>query len=241
LIGTAAVLFATAAILLKFLFAPNGEAAEALMSDDRVRVAKESGWLSFKPAAASLPAASVILYPGAFAVPECYAALARRLAAEGHPVYVVKMPLNLAFLGTSRAERVMAAHPGEAFVIGGHSIGGMAAGRYAVRHARSVKGVFFLASHGEPHPELRRARLPVLHITATDDGLMKWGMLQVSKRDKSADTDYVSVDGGNHTQFGSFRAYAADGRASITETRQQEIIAKAMDRWLDKINLAKAE
>lgn len=67
---------------------------------------------------------NIIFYPGGLVDPASYSPLARTLAEQGHRVYIAKMPLNLAIFGQNKADSFIAEHPDEAYVIGGHSLGG---------------------------------------------------------------------------------------------------------------------
>lgn len=93
-----------------------------------------------------LKVASIIFYPGALVKPEAYSPLAKGIAAAGHPFYIAKMPFNLAVTKGDAAEEIIRVHPKQSFVLGGHSLGGVMASRYAVEHADQLEGVFFLAS-----------------------------------------------------------------------------------------------
>ncbi|MNP78228.1 hypothetical protein D3C76_1757890 [compost metagenome] len=48
-------------------------------------------------------------------------------------------------------------------------------------------------------------------------------------------TVYLSIEGGNHAQFGSYGKQKGDGEASITEEEQQIRTARAMLDWLGNL------
>lgn len=85
----------------------------------------------------------MIFYPGALVEAEAYAPLARKIAAAGHPFYIARMPLNLAVIKGNAAEEIIRVHPKQSFVLGGHSLGGVMASRFAADHADQLEGVFF--------------------------------------------------------------------------------------------------
>lgn len=87
------------------------------------------------------------MYPEHKVEIESYAPLARKIAESGYEVVIVKMPLNLAILGTNKAQKVMDSYNNiEHWVIGGHSLGGVAASNFA-RDNKLIEGVVFLASY----------------------------------------------------------------------------------------------
>ena len=93
----------------------------------------------------------VIFYPGALVDAESYSVWAAGLAEKGYPVAIVKMPFNMAVLAGNRAEEVLEEIPHSSYVIGGHSLGGVMASRFAANQLaendNELKGVFFFASY----------------------------------------------------------------------------------------------
>lgn len=176
-------------------YQPDETAAAALAEiADTVKVNEQEHWLSFEPAKRS--GSGVILYPGALVKPESYAPLARRLAEKGHHVIIVKMPLNLALISPDLANEVLKAYPKEVFVIGGHSLGGVMAARYAAAHPDQVKGVFFLASYPDNKGNLKDKNLPVISLLGSDDGVIQMKNVQSGRTYLPANTLYFTVEGG---------------------------------------------
>lgn len=85
----------------------------------------------------------VIFYPGALVEPKSYSIWAKKVAQAGYSVYIVRFPLDLAVLKTNIANQVS---KNNGYVIGGHSLGGTMASRYAHNNPKNLKGVFFLAA-----------------------------------------------------------------------------------------------
>ena len=99
------------------------------------------------------------------------------MAEKGHRVYVASMPLNLAIFGQNKAESFIAEHPDNRYAIGGHSLGGVFAARYAKEHADVIDGVYFMASYADDGGNLNGLNLSALQITGTQDGVLdrtKW-------------------------------------------------------------------
>lgn len=217
-------------------YAPSQAALQALSSGATVTVEDEKGWIALSPSdTTALMSPSVIFYPGALVAPESYAPWAEQVARAGHRVYIVKMPLNLAVLGQNKADEIINAHPNETFVIGGHSLGGAMAARYAAEenHAAKLAGVFFLAAYADDKGSLRDTGLPALQLTGSSDGVLTWQTWEADKTNLPADkTTYVSIEGGNHAQFGSYGHQRGDNTASISEEEQHKQIATALVSWL---------
>ena len=81
-------------------YQPEAAAQQALKGNSRV-VVKGGGTIAFEPEK-RIGETGVIFYPGAFVAPEAYAPLALEIAEQGYPVYIVRMPMNLAVLSPER-------------------------------------------------------------------------------------------------------------------------------------------
>ncbi|AFH60690.1 alpha/beta fold hydrolase [Paenibacillus caseinilyticus] len=208
----------------------------AMMGSAGVEVAKEAHWLRFEPGSgetggAAKPLPGVILYPGGLVQPESYAPLASRLAEEGYPVYIARMPLSLAVFGQNRAEELLQREPQGDFVIGGHSLGGAMAARFAAAHPDRLRGVFFLAAYADEGGSLRDAGLPVLSLAGTNDGVLNRERMEAGRAYVPGDASYLSMEGGNHAGFGSYGPQRGDGEAAILPEEQWERTVEALKNW----------
>ncbi|MBC2043759.1 alpha/beta hydrolase [Listeria seeligeri] len=206
-------------------------AENAANSTKTVDVLEENNILVFTPRKTDA-GMSVILYPGAFIDGLSYAPLAKELASSGYKTYIVEMPLNLAVFGKNRAADIIDEAPDEKFVIGGHSLGGVMSSRFAHDNEDEIQGVFFLASYPDEKGTLKNASFPAISITATNDKVLNKDSYNESKKYLPKDTTFVSIEGGNHAQFGSYGTQHGDGKATISGTEQTEQVANAMISWL---------
>ena len=204
---------------------PMPEALAALQSDAQVQVETEP-WLIFRPVGGK-PAVGLILYPGGRVDPRAYAPAARAIAAEGYLVVLVPVPLNLAFFGPDRAAEVMAAFPEvKRWAIGGHSLGGAMAARFAHRHPSAVQGLVLWASYPAASDDLSARELAVVSIYGTRDGRATEEKIATLRPLLPAKTRWVAIAGGNHAQFGWYGPQSGDNPATISrEAQQQEVVA----------------
>lgn len=202
---------------------PMPEAIAALESDNEVNV-DQAPWLSFA-ASSGVVNTGLIFYPGGLVDPRAYAPTMHAIAAQGFLTVVVPMPLNLAVFGANNADDVMAAHPEiEHWVIGGHSLGGSMAARYADEHPNTIQGLLLLASYPAGDNDLSAADLRVVSISGTLDGLATPEKIDASREMLPPSTLFVPIEGGNHAQFGWYGAQNGDNGASITREAQQAIV-----------------
>lgn len=180
----------------------------------------------------------VIFYPGAFVDPASYSKWAQQMVAGGHTVYIARFPLDLAVLSGNRAQSYLQQDTASSYVIGGHSLGGVMASRFAKQQTSSrLKGVFFLASYPDAKGRLDQTKLPVLSLTASRDGVLnsqKW--LAAKKYLPPATTTFAKFKGGNHAGFGDYGAQKGDRPATISDQAQQKWVAGQLLTWLQRIN-----
>jgi len=201
-------------------------ALEALVSDSAVIVTTDA-WITFSPTGRS-PQAGLIVYPGGHVDPRAYAPLARRIAAQGYRVVIVPMPLALAVMAPNRALQVMAQDPSiETWAVGGHSLGGAMAARFAYTHPDAVDGLVLWASYPASSDDLSGFDVVVTSVYGTLDGLTTGNKIDASRPLLTPGTRWVPIDGGNHAQFGDYGLQAGDGPASITAAEQQAQAAEA--------------
>jgi len=208
---------------------PMPEALVALESDAQVQVETEP-WLIFRPTG-DQPAAGLVLYPGARVDPRSYAPAAHALAEEGYLVVIVPMPLNLAVFAPDRAAEVMAAFPEIGrWAVGGHSLGGAMAARFAYQNPDAVQGLVLWAAYPASTDDLSGHSTAVTSIYATEDGLTTEDKIAASRPLLPPDTSWVAIEGGNHAQFGWYGPQAGDGTATISrEEQQRQIVAATLD------------
>jgi hypothetical protein len=207
---------------------PAPEALAALQSDSNVTVTTDN-FITFKPANLQ-PTTGFIFYPGGRVDARSYAAPLHAIAAQGYLVVLVPVRLNLAFFDINAAEPVFAAHPEiTRWVVGGHSLGGVASEIFAGSHPQ-IDGLVFWASY-PADTSIKDSNLRVLSIYGTND------MAGMAKFDETAalnpaDTQYIVIQGGNHAQFGDYGPQPGDNAATISRADQQSQIVAAVVSFL---------
>lgn len=217
--------------LLAWASSPSGQlmpqAQQALSSDERVTVRRER-WIVFEPRSGT-SATGFIFYPGGRVQAAAYAPLGKAVANEGYHAIIVPMPFNLAILAPDAADDVMAAFPQVSrWVIGGHSLGGVMAARYANSHPDQIDGLVLVAAYPEDGVDLSRSRLAVTTIYAELDGLSEPSQIEDSFSFLPPDAIKVMIAGGNHAGFGWYGPQSGDNPAAISRQDQQEQLSQAI-------------
>ncbi len=192
------------------------------------------GTLVFLPADSSR-ATGVIFYPGGRVDYRAYAPLALALSKAGFPVYLLKMPLNLAVFDPNAALRIVESHPEiRRWAIGGHSLGGSMAAFTIFEHPDLAADLFLLASYPAQNNNLSdRSDLRVLSISASMDGLATPQKIAQSRALLPPDAQYLEIVGGNHAYFGYYGEQPGDGQAVISREAQQAQVLEALIFFLN--------
>ncbi len=185
-----------------------------------------------------------IIYPGANVDAECYAPIARSMADLGYYAAVASPPLNFMITDKDLAQDILnhdQFKDVETWAISGHSLGGVIACHFvkSLDIAQKIKGLALLASYPddgttdrgvtELTSDLSNHDIKVTSIYGTVDGLTTLEAIENSKKSLPADSKFVAIEGGNHTQFYySKKLQKGDNEASITRDEQQEQIRKAV-------------
>jgi hypothetical protein len=177
----------------------------------------------------------IVFYPGARVAPDAYVASLAPLVEEAHVTVVVpRVPLNFALLDHRAADGVRAAHPSiDRWYVGGHSLGGVAACRYAAANADDP-GVLGLLLYGSRcDADVSGTDLDVLSITGGADTVLDRGDYEASLGRLPDDATVVSLDGVNHTQFGDYRGQPGDEPSGTTFATAHERLGNATLAWLE--------
>lgn len=212
------------------------EAETALDGNASVQV-REGEFITFAPA--GQPAGTgFIFYPGGLVPPGAYAPAMQAIAAQGYLVVLVPMPLNLAVFSPDRALEAIAAYPEiEHWAIGGHSLGGAMAARFADEHPDLVDGLVLWAAYPAESNSLAGRDLPVVSIYGERDGLATPAKIAESASLLPPETVYVEIAGGNHSQFGYYGdgPQRGDNEATISREQQQAQIVEATVQLLEML------
>lgn len=214
---------------------PTPEALDSLKNTADVQINQDS-WLVFTPTGVTLPEAGLVLYPGGRVDARSYAPLAHKIARAGFLVVIAPMPLNLAVFNPNAANAIFTQFPEiKAWAIGGHSLGGAMAARYAYQNPASVQGLALWAAYPASTDDLSGNDLQVVSIYGTLDGLADPQTIKSASALLPTTATWVAIEGGNHAQFGSYGTQAGDNLPAISATEQQDAIVNATIDLLNQI------
>lgn len=216
------------------------DARAAAESDSRVTVTREDGLMQFTLASATqrVPA-GLVFFAGSLVDPVAYAPMARAIAAAGFPVILVELPRRGAFGGADSPQlmehtldAIHADMRANRWLIGGHSRGAVVATKLASSlqaiGAISLAGMVLV---GTTHPrdiDMSGFVYPVTKIVGTNDGIAPLAKSEANRHLLPTTTTWVRIEGGNHSQFGSYGFQPLDHFATITRDEQQQQTVNAI-------------
>lgn len=157
-----------------------------------------------------------VFYPGAKVDEKAYAPILDELSQAGICCVLVKMPYHMAVLDVDAAETIMPEFAEvQQWYIGGHSMGGAMAARFAAEHESELSGLILLAAY----PTDTLETLPVLSVYGSEDMVLNHEKYEKSMLLVANLTEYV-IEGGNHAGFGNYGAQDGDGKAEISDEEQ---------------------
>ncbi|MGK0551728.1 alpha/beta hydrolase [Enterococcus faecalis] len=179
---------------------------------------------------------AVLFYQGALVAKESYSLWAEKVATAGFSVYLIQEPFALAVLAPNKAQQILDSEKLTSYVIGGHSLGGVMASRFAAKQSADsgLTGVFFLASYPDQKGSLKAFKGSVLSVTASYDGVLNQKQYQEAKNYMPSQVTYQTIAGGNHAGFGSYGSQKGDHPAKIKNAKQQEQVARILINWLNQ-------
>lgn len=109
------------------------------------------------------------------------------------------------------------------------------AASFAHRHPQQVQGVFLWAAYPAAGDSLADLNLAVTSVFATQDGLATGSKIEASRALLPPGTRWVSIQGGNHGQFGWYGNQPGDHPAGISRQAQQQQAVQATLELLAQI------
>lgn len=180
----------------------------------------------------------VIFYPGGRVKPESYIAHMVLISkAANVKTFILKVPLNYAIFDINAAEKVIADKKEiSKWYIGGHSLGGVAAS-YNVssqQNNENIKGLFLWASYPANKSLANNQRLSIVGIYGGKDAFVTKEDIETAKTRLPKDTQFTTLDGVTHSQFGDYGKQKGDNDPDISNDIARQKIVEAMVTFINK-------
>lgn len=198
---------------------------DLLISDATVSVTERTEALLFTPDRFDT---ALVFVCGSGVSSHAYAPLLRPIAEQGYGVFIIKLPYRFAALEShksqaiERAMQAVAKHPEvTTWVFSGHSLGGALTCRIARDYPDRVSGLVLVGTTHPKRDDLSALTMPVAKVFGSLDGIAPPGKVNANRHLLPDATDYILIEGGNHSQFGHYAGQFLDGTATIARREQQ--------------------
>ena len=123
----------------------------------------------------------------------------------------------------------MAEHGGvRRWVLAGHSLGGALAARLAFEAPGAPAALVLIGTTHPKQQDLSALRIPVTKVFASNDGVARAADVLRNKALLPADTRWIEIKGGNHSQFGHYGHQLLDGDAGVSREAQQAVVTRTL-------------
>lgn len=216
------------------LYKADAYALHFMKCTPQVTVKDSPDGITFEPTRRTLPQKGFLLYPGCNVESAAYAPICHLLANAGITAHIVKFPQQLPALKPNAAERIVRQHPEIEWTIGGHSMGGIFSGNYALNHPQAIKKMVFMASFPVEktrlaNPQQGKLFISGSHDTVIDRKLQNW---MTDHLRNAPNVYFEEIPGGNHAQFGSYGIQQGDGQAIIAPAQQHQFVTDKLIRFI---------
>lgn len=176
-----------------------------------------------RPVGAQNPA-PLVYYPGGLVAPQSYLrSLVLVAERTGRTVYLVRAPFNAAIFDIAAARRIIDRYGLDAPIVGGHSLGGISACRFAAANPQSVSGLLLLGSYCDR--DLSASGLLVHSVMGDNDRIINRDNYLAARGNLPADASVLDIPDLNHSAFGDYGLQRDDGPSTLSMDRVVELIA----------------
>lgn len=165
---------------------------------------------------------ALIFYPGAKVEFTAYIPLLEQLSQEANiDIYLEKMLYNLPPFSANKAMDTIESVKGiNQWYIGGHSLGGIQASKFAEANENLISGLILLGSYN-------------YYDFSASKTLTIYGSLEEDIKSKiDYDHNVFEIEGGNHAQFGNYGDQRGDAQAQISRQDQQAQTVNIITKFL---------
>lgn len=174
-----------------------------------------------------------IFYPGGLVRPQAYEWLGVALAPLGVRTLIPVFTGDLAVTAPNRASKLLEiAGKYERVFLGGHSLGGAMAARFALKHPDKIDGLILMGAFSANSDDLSTLDISTLSLAAEHDGLATLDEIKASILRLPKNTRLEVISGAVHSFFGRYGPQRGDGVPTVTRAKAEADIITALKTFL---------
>jgi hypothetical protein len=212
-------------------YPPDQQKLAAVMADDSLSITESGQYYKITPITEDTAHPHIIFYPGGLVDPGAYLFKMGAVALElKTTVYIVKAPFNAAIFNVGAAGKIIDSYGLEQAWVGGHSLGGISACRFAARNPESVYGVFMFGSYCDQ--DLSGFTGPVVVVIGLNDLIINRENYEAAKANLPGNTKIFELKELNHSDFGNYGLQEGDAPGILSDSEVIEIMTAAFTEGL---------
>jgi len=138
-----------------------------------------------------------------------------------------------AIFDINSAKRIIQEYNLEKVIVGGHSLGGIAACRFVLNNESKIDGLFLFGSYCDQ--DITKFKGQVVSVIGDNDNIINRENYNQAKSNlPMQNTQINEIEGLNHSDFGNYGLQKKDKESLLTETEKIEIIEDNIDKILSK-------
>jgi alpha/beta superfamily hydrolase len=200
-----------------------------LTSNDRVSVSVDGVSLEFHPK--EKHPTGMVFFCGSGVEADAYAPMLRPISEQGFTTIIVKLPGRFAMLPGQKeivmetAQRLIKSQPEiRKWVISGHSLGAALSCKFVQKYPSSGSALLLVGTTHPKEDNLSNLKFPVTKIYGSVDGVAPIEKVEANRSLLPPSTNWIKIEGANHSQFGNYGHQLQDGRATISRDAQQTLV-----------------
>ena len=198
------------------------------MSNRDVVIEKNDSHYVLNPVIRSSNVPEVIYYSGGLVQSEAYlyrlGNLAIRLQTR---IFLIRPPVNLAILNIDQAQSIVTKYGLKNFWVGGHSLGGVVACRYAKEHQELVYGIFLFGAYCDQDIQDFKGRVEVLY--GEGDKVLNIDSLNKANSNLPANAITKAAASFNHSSFGNYGPQRNDGNSELNNDQILDVLVEVFN------------
>lgn len=207
---------------------------DIIKTNQNIKIQNQLGYYILTPISESKINKELIFYPGGLVNSDAYLYKLGKISEDADiRIFIIKAPFKAAIFDIKSAERIIARYDLKQVIVGGHSLGGIAACRLINNNNDEIIGLLLLGSYCDK--DISSFDGKVVSIIGENDNIINKDNYNKSKSNFLLEnTKIEKIKGLNHSDFGNYGLQNKDKKSLLTEDQKIEIIKNGISQILSK-------
>jgi pimeloyl-ACP methyl ester carboxylesterase len=160
---------------------------------------------------------TIIFYTGGLVSPASYLYNISLIAVKTNSrAIIIKPPLSLAIIPSLSIKTLIDRYGLQGITLAGHSLGGVAA-CYAYDKYLPINKIILMGSYC--NNDISQEKVKVIALNGSRDEIISRTNLEKAKKNTPNDSQYITIEGANHSIWGSYGQQQGDGPSDLLRSQ----------------------